>query len=86
MYRTAGRVLGLQGFGNPPGTTRPRWGDYGAAAVDGNTIWLAMEYIGQSSTFDQYQANSPASPFGSCNKTRTVLANWDTGISQVVVQ
>jgi hypothetical protein len=24
---------------------RPRWGDYGAAAVDGNSIWIASEYI-----------------------------------------
>src|SRR4029077_555049 len=26
--------------GNPP---RTRWGDYGAAAVDGNSIWIASE-------------------------------------------
>src|SRR5437764_2936743 len=31
--------------GNPP---RPRWGDYGAAAVDGNSIWIASEYIAQT--------------------------------------
>ena len=28
--------------GDPP---RTRWGDYGAAAVDGNSIWIASEYI-----------------------------------------
>ena len=28
--------------GNPP---RTRWGDYGAAAVDGNHVWIASEYI-----------------------------------------
>ena len=28
--------------GNPP---RTRWGDYGAAAVDGNSVWIASEYI-----------------------------------------
>jgi hypothetical protein len=28
--------------GNPP---RTRWGDYGSAAVDGNSIWIASEYI-----------------------------------------
>jgi hypothetical protein len=28
--------------GNPP---RTRWGDYGAAAVVGNSIWIASEYI-----------------------------------------
>jgi hypothetical protein len=31
--------------GNPP---RTRWGDYGAAAVDGNSIWIASEYIGHA--------------------------------------
>jgi hypothetical protein len=30
--------------GNPP---RTRWGDYGAAAVVGNSIWIASEYIAQ---------------------------------------
>jgi len=31
--------------GNPP---RTRWGDYGAAAVDGKSIWIASEYIGHA--------------------------------------
>jgi hypothetical protein len=35
---------------------RPRWGDYGAAAVDGNTVWLGTEYIGQRCTLAQYEA------------------------------
>ena len=30
---------------NAPNPIRPRWGDYGAAAVDGNSIWIASEYI-----------------------------------------
>jgi hypothetical protein len=67
---------GYKAFGDPP---RPRWGDYGATAVDGNTIWMASEYIGQTCTLDQYRA----APFGSCGATRTALANWDTRISQV---
>ena len=25
--------------------TRPRWGDYGAAASDGDSIWIASEYV-----------------------------------------
>ena len=33
----------LQGAGRQP--ARTRWGDYGAAAVDGNSIWIASEYI-----------------------------------------
>ena len=33
--------------GDPP---RTRWGDYGAAVTDGNTIWIASEYIAQTCT------------------------------------
>jgi hypothetical protein len=67
---------GYRAFGDPP---RPRWGDYGATAVDGNTLWIASEYIGQTCTLAQYET----APFGSCNGTRTALANWGTRISQV---
>jgi len=67
---------GYKAFGNPP---RPRWGDYGATAVDGDNIWIASEYIGQSCTFAQYTA----APFGSCGGTRTALANWYTRISKI---
>jgi hypothetical protein len=31
--------------GNPP---RTGWGDYGAAAVDGGSVWIANEYVAQS--------------------------------------
>ena len=34
--------------GNPP---RTRWGDYGAAAVDGNSIWIASEYIARACNY-----------------------------------
>lgn len=64
-------------FRNPP---RPRWGDYGAAVTDGNSIWIASEYIAQTCTLAQY-ANLAA--FGSCSGSRTALANWGTRISQV---
>ena len=63
-------------FPNPP---RPRWGDYGAAVVDGNSFWIASEYIGQTCTLAQYEST----PFGSCGGTRTSLANWYTRISHV---
>jgi hypothetical protein len=66
----------IYNFPNPP---RPRWGDYGAAVVDGNGFWIASEYIGQTCTLAQYEAT----PFGSCNGTRTALANWYTRISHV---
>jgi hypothetical protein len=67
---------GYKAFGNPP---RPRWGDYGAAALDGNSIWIASEYIGQTCTLAQYLT----APIGSCGGTRTSLANWGTRISKV---
>ena len=67
---------GYKAFNNPP---RPRWGDYGATAVDGSNIWIASEYIGQTCTLAQYEAT----PFGSCGGTRTALANWGTRISQI---
>ena len=57
---------------------RPRWGDYGAAAVDGDTIWVASEYIAQSCTYAQYQT----APFGECGGTRGAFSNWATRISK----
>jgi hypothetical protein len=57
----------------------PRWGDYGAASVVGNTVWIASEYIAQTCTLAQYEA----APFGTCNNTRTALANWSTHIAAV---
>jgi hypothetical protein len=65
-------------FGDPPGTTRPRWGDYGAAVPLGDSVWIASEYIGQSCTLSQYLNSSFR-----CGNTRTALANWDTRISEV---
>ena len=58
--------------------TRPRWGDYGAAATDGNDIWIASEYIGQTCTFAQYVSSG-----FTCALTRTSLANWYTRISKL---
>jgi hypothetical protein len=78
----AGPADGFSGYkyyGNPPGTTRPRWGDYGAAVTDGTGVWIASEYISQTCTLAEYQA----APFGSCGGTRTALANWATRISRV---
>jgi hypothetical protein len=67
---------GYKAFGAPP---RPRWGDYGAAASDGDSIWLASQYVAQSCTLAQYVA----APFGSCGGTRATLGNWATRISKV---
>jgi hypothetical protein len=63
-------------IGSPP---RTRWGDYGAAVPDGNTMWIASEYIGQTCTLAQYTS----APFGSCGGTRTSLGNWDTRITEL---
>ena len=65
--------------GGGPGVARPRWGDYGATAVSGNTIWAAAEYVAQSCTLAQFEADT----FGTCGGTRTTLANWSTHISQI---
>ena len=59
--------------------TRPRWGDYGAAASDGNTIWIASEYVNQTCTLTGWLTSNFR-----CGSTRTQLANWGTRISKVV--
>ena len=64
--------------GAPP---RTRWGDYGAAVVDGSNIWIASEYIGQTCTLAQYTTGA----FGSCGGTRTSLGNWDTRITELAI-
>jgi hypothetical protein len=58
------------------GSGRPRWGDYGAAAVDGNTIWVASEYVAQTCDYTTYQ-----STLGTCGRSRAPLGNWSTHVS-----
>jgi hypothetical protein len=76
----AGPADGFTGYAlfNAPNPARPRWGDYGAAVVDGSHIWIASEYIGQTCDLSTYLATK-----GSCGGTRTALANWDTRITEV---
>jgi hypothetical protein len=64
--------------GNPPGTTRPRWGDYGAAIPWGSNVWLASEYVANSCDFSTYKNTAFR-----CGNIRTAFANWDTRISEV---
>ncbi|HST87170.1 MAG TPA: hypothetical protein VLJ14_02240 [Ktedonobacterales bacterium] len=59
------------------GSGRPRWGDYGAAAVDGNSIWVASEYVAQTCTYDAYKLDP------TCGNTRAPLGNWSTHISKL---
>jgi hypothetical protein len=76
--------------GNPP---RTRWGDYGYAAVDGKSVWIASEYIAHACDYTTWGgpffaggsgdnllgtcAGSPSAP-----GTRAALGNWSTFISQ----
>jgi hypothetical protein len=59
------------------GAGRPRWGDYGAAAVTGNTIWIASEYVAQTCTYTTYFGDP------TCGGTRAPLGNWSTHISSI---
>jgi hypothetical protein len=59
------------------GSGRPRWGDYGAASVTGNTIWIASEYVAQTCTYAQYLTDP------TCGGTRAPLGNWSTHISNI---
>ena len=76
--------------GNPP---RTRWGDYSAAAVDGNSIWIASEYTSQACNYNTwggpyFSGGNGDNLLGTCgdatgaNATRTALGNWSTYISQ----
>ena len=56
---------------------RPRWGDYGAAAVDGTHVWIASELINQTCTVNQWIADY------TCGGTRAQVGNWATRITQV---
>jgi len=77
--------------GNPP---RTRWGDYGAAAVDGNSIWIASEYIAHSCDYTDwggpfFAGGSGDNLLGTCGGAshgpgaRSALANWSTRISKL---
>ena len=76
--------------GNPP---RTRWGDYGAAAVDGSSIWIASEYIAQACQYTDwggpfFTGGTGDNLLGTCAGAahgpgkRTALANWSTRISK----
>ena len=77
--------------GNPP---RTRWGDYGAAAVDGNSIWIASEYIAEACDYATwggrfFGATSGDNKLGTCAPTpgaagpRVALGNWSTHIAKL---
>jgi hypothetical protein len=66
---------GYEAFGPP---FRPRWGDYGASAVSGQTLWFAGEYIAHSCTFREWLADP------TCGGTRGPLGNWSTSVNAFV--
>jgi hypothetical protein len=76
--------------GNPP---RTRWGDYGAAAVDGNHVWIASEYIAHSCDYTTwggpfFAGGTGDNLLGTCAGAshgagpRTALGNWSTRVSE----
>jgi len=76
--------------GNPP---RTRWGDYGAAAVVGNSIWIASEYIAQQCSYFAwggpfFTGGTGDNLLGTCGGAshgpgaRAALGNWSTRISR----
>ena len=77
--------------GNPP---RTRWGDYGAAAVDGNSIWIASEYIAAACDYATwggrfFGATTGDNKLGTCAPSpgaagpRVALGNWSTHIAKL---
>jgi len=80
-----------QRFPNP---IRPRWGDYGAAAVDGSSVWIASEYIGHACSYADwggpfFQGGTGDNLLGTCAGAghgpgvRAALGNWSTRISKL---
>jgi hypothetical protein len=61
-----------------PNPRRPRWGDYGAAVVDGTDIWIASEYIAQTCDLNTFVATGFV-----CGNTRGAFGNWATRISKL---
>lgn len=50
----AGPQDGFSGY--PVLSSRERWGDYGAAATNGKSIWFSQEYTAQTCTLAQYMS------------------------------
>lgn len=64
----------------PIGGNRPRWGDYGAAAVDGKNVYIAGQYIEQPPcTLAQFISTNLT-----CFGYRSSLANWSTRVTKLI--
>lgn len=82
----AGPQDGFTGYFPLVNPIRPRWGDYGGAVADGNTIWIASEAIAQTCSYTDYKVGTSAlvpNGFGTCGGTRSALGNWSTRISKL---
>src|SRR6266699_1642839 len=77
-----------------PNRIRTRWGDYGAAAVDGNSGGIASEYIANACGYTDwggpfFAGGTGDNLLGTCGGAshgpgvRTALANWSTRISKL---
>jgi hypothetical protein len=77
--------------GNPP---RTRWGDYGAAAFDGDSIWVASEYVSVACDYTAwggpfFAGGTGDNLLGTCAGAshgpgkRSALGNWATRISRL---
>jgi hypothetical protein len=78
----AGPDDGFTGYFPEVNPVSPRWGDYGAAAVDDDgSIWFASEYIAQTCTLAQYVATN-----FTCGNTRGSIGNWATRVTHASVQ
>jgi hypothetical protein len=76
--------------GTPP---RTRWGDYGAASVVGNSVWLASEFIASDCSYTDwggpfFAGGTGDNLLGTCGGanhgpgSRSALGNWSTFISK----
>jgi len=76
--------------GNPP---RTRFGDYSAAAVDGDSVWIASQYVAHACSYSDwggpfFTGGSGDNLLGTCAGAnhgpgpRTALGNWSTRISK----
>ena len=77
-----------------PAGPRSRWGDYGAAAVDGNSVWIASEYIAHTCNYTDwggpfFAGGTGDNILGTCGGAshgpgpRSASANWSTRISKL---
>jgi hypothetical protein len=77
-----------------PAGPRSRWGDYGAAAVAGNSVWIASEYIAHTCSYTDwggpfFAGGTGDNLLGTCGGAshgpgpRSASANWSTRISKL---